>query len=100
MMAIGRDLLLGFLVLDLGLLGLRSSSLGFLVLGSSAFSAFSAIIGSSGLVRLLRSTTLTLLQNGGNRATSITVLLTLSPKASDPVTDSRDGNSYKIGLAL
>ena len=84
-------------MLDLGLLGLRSSSLGFLVLGSSAFSA---IIGSSGLVRLLRSTTLTLLQNGRNRATSITVLLTLSPKASDPVTDSRDGNSYKIGLAL
>lgn len=101
-LTIGRGLLLRFLLLDLGLLYLRILSLVFLVLGSSAFSTRLGIsvlyLGSSGLGSLLWGTTPTLLF-GRNRGSNVTILFTLNPKTSDPVTDGRDGDSYKIGLA-
>jgi hypothetical protein len=102
-LTISRDLLLRFLVLDLALLTLCNLSLGSLILGSSAFSIRLSIsvlaLASSGLGRFLWSTALTLLYNGRNRGSDVAVLLALSPKTSDPVTDSGDGDSYKIGLA-
>lgn len=84
----------------LGLLGLHTLGLVFLILGSFAFSTGLGIsilgLASSGLVRLLRSA-LTLLYNGRNRRRNVTALLTLSPKTSDSMTESGDSDSY-IGL--
>lgn len=75
-------------MLDLGLLGSSafSTGLGISVLGFA----------SSGLVRLLRSA-LALLCNGRDRRRNLMALLSLSPKTSDSVTESGDGDSY-IGL--